>query len=91
MQGVGWPRPASNGMYVRVRVTPGAKKEKILKKNALEYDISVREKAERNLANGRVCELMAREFKVPLQAVRIVNGHRSHTKLLRIEVKERKL
>ena len=75
-------------MYVRVRVTPSAKQEKIVKKKELEYEISVREKAKLNLANWRVRALIAREFKVSDDAVRIVNGHHSGVKLLRIENKK---
>ncbi len=70
---------------MRVRVTPGAKKEKFLKITQGEYEISVREKAERNMANRRVCYLISQEFKVLRGAVRIVNGHRSGVKLIRIE------
>ncbi|OGZ03729.1 MAG: hypothetical protein A2648_02125 [Candidatus Lloydbacteria bacterium RIFCSPHIGHO2_01_FULL_41_20] len=72
-------------MYIRVRVTPGAKKEKIIKKKDGEYDISVREEAFRNMANRRVCMLLALEFHVPASAVHIANGHRSGVKLIRIE------
>ena len=72
-------------MYIRARVTPDAKKEKIVKKKDGEYEIFVREKAERNMANRRICAIIAREFKVPAGAVRIVNGHRSGIKLMRIE------
>ncbi|MBX4215671.1 DUF167 domain-containing protein [Candidatus Parcubacteria bacterium] len=71
-------------MYVRIRVTPGAKKESIERLSDTELKITVREKAERNMANMRVIALTAREFKVPASFVRIVNGHRSPTKLLRI-------
>ena len=81
-------------MYVKVIVTPGAKKEKVVvtpsatrhkggKEEILE--ISVREPAQRNFANTRVRELVAARFKVPLSAVRILSGHRSPHKLLSID------
>lgn len=72
-------------MYIRVRVTPGAKKESVRKVREGEYEMAVKEKAERNMANRRVIELAAREFRLPARAVRIVNGHRSPSKLLRLE------
>lgn len=72
-------------MYIRVRVTPGSKKETVRKVREAEYEMSVKEKAERNMANRRVIELAAREFRLPPRAVRIVNGHRSPSKLLRLE------
>ena len=72
-------------MYIRVRVNPGAKKEKFTKIGELEYEIFVKEKAERNLANGRIRVLIARNFKVSESSVRIANGHRGAIKLIKIQ------
>lgn len=72
-------------MYIHVKVTAGARKESFIKKSKDHFEISVRERAERNMANGRVLELVAQYFKVPVTKVRIVNGHRSPSKLLIIE------
>jgi len=69
----------------------GARKESIKPRRIAEqessdhFEISVREKAERNLANTRVLELVAMHFKVSTNKVRIVNGHRSPSKLIIIE------
>lgn len=71
-------------MYIRVVVQPSAKKELFQKTGDCRFSVSVKEKAERNMANERVCELVARHFGVPRSAVRIVNGHQSPTKLLDI-------
>lgn len=71
-------------MYVRARVTAGARKESVLKKGAGEFEIHVREKALRNQANARVLFLVARECGVSPSSVRLVNGHRSPAKLFRI-------
>lgn len=49
------------------------------------FEIAVKEPAERNMANGRVIELVARHLGVPRGKVRIVSGHRSPTKMLRID------
>ena len=51
-------------MYIKVKVTAGAKKEMIIKKSEDHFDISVKEPAERNLANKRVIELVRDYFKV---------------------------
>lgn len=72
-------------MYIRVRATPGARKESVLKKSSDEFIISVKEKAERNMANSRIIVLIAKWAGVPPSKIRIVNGHRSRTKLLKIE------
>ena len=71
--------------YIHVKVTAGAGKESLKQKEENHFVISVREKAERNLANTRVLALVAEHFKVPIKKVRIVNGHRHPSKLLAIE------
>jgi uncharacterized protein YggU (UPF0235/DUF167 family) len=71
--------------YLHVKVTVGARKESLVKKSEDHFEISVREKAERNLANTRVLELVAEHFEVPVNKVRIVNGHKHPSKLLVIE------
>ena len=78
--------------YIHVKVTANARKEnfspshggasKISKDH---FEISVKEKAERNLANVRVLELVAEYFKVPVSKVRIINGHKHPSKLIIVE------
>lgn len=74
-----------NIFYIRVKVKAGSKKEELKKTGKDHFEISVKEKAERNLANKRVVEILAEYFKLPPGKVRIVNGHQSPTKLLVIE------
>jgi uncharacterized protein YggU (UPF0235/DUF167 family) len=68
--------------YIHVKVAAGARKESVEMKNEDHFLISVREKAERNMANTRVLELVAEYFQIPKNKVRIVNGHMSPSKLL---------
>lgn len=72
-------------MYVRAHVTAGAKKELVKKISETEFDICVREPAERNLANGRVRILIAAQCGVREKDVRMVSGHRSPTKVFTVE------
>jgi uncharacterized protein len=71
--------------YIHVKVTAGASKESLKQKSEDHFLISVKEKAERNLANRRVLELLSLHFKLPSSKIRIVNGHHSPSKLLVIE------
>ena len=77
--------------YIHAKVTAGAREEKLLPrlagqgKSVDHFEVSVKEKAERNLANMRVLELVASYFKVPKNKVRIVNGHRHPSKLIVID------
>lgn len=69
-------------MYIKVKVIAGARREQVEKIKDDEYRISVCEKAERNLANTRVRELIAREYTLPVARVRIISGHQSLSKIL---------
>lgn len=71
-------------MYVRVRVTPAAKKELIKKHSETEFEISVKEPAKQNMANKRVRELLAEAMGKAIQDVRLTAGHHSRTKVFDI-------
>ncbi len=74
-------------MYIRVNAIAGAKKEKVTRLSADRYDICVREPAERNLANGRIRELLAKDLELPQGAVRLISGHRSPHKIFSVTEK----
>lgn len=73
-------------MYIRADVTVKAKKESVVETKPQYFDISVKEKAERNMANIRVKELLGQHFNISEKAVRIINGHHSPRKLIDIKV-----
>ncbi|MFA6515023.1 MAG: DUF167 domain-containing protein [Candidatus Paceibacterota bacterium] len=73
-------------MYIKVRVIAGAKKESVKQKNEDTYLVSVREPAERNLANKKVCELISSLFKISVKNTRIISGHQSPSKILSINL-----
>ena len=77
-------------MYIKVRVKAGAKSEEILQESADHFKIFVREQAKRNMANRRVIELVAMQFKVSPKNVRIISGHHSPGKLLAVETSVKK-
>lgn len=72
-------------MYVKVRVIAGAKKEKIKQTSPDHFEVSVKEEAKQNMANGKVRELIAAHFGATLSAVRIISGHHSPGKILRVD------
>lgn len=72
-------------MYIHAKVTAGARKESLTEIKPAHFEISVREKAERNMANSRVLALLAAHFRVSESKVRIVNGHHHPSKLIVIE------
>lgn len=73
-------------MYIKVKVQVGSKKEKIEKKSEDRYVVSVREPAERNLANTRVREIFAILFEINIKSIRIISGHQSSSKILSVNI-----
>jgi len=73
-------------MYIKVTVTAGSKKELLVKKSETRFDVFVREKSERNMANTRMVELVALHFRIPTSSVRIINGHREPRKMVSVGV-----
>jgi uncharacterized protein YggU (UPF0235/DUF167 family) len=71
-------------MYTKVTVNTGQRKEFITRLKENHYEISVREKPERNLANRRICEMLFDHFNHPTGGVKIINGHHSRVKLVKI-------
>jgi len=71
-------------MYLKVTVEPGAKKEKIERKKDDHFIVAVKEKAERNLANTRVLEVLSAFLGRPKNELRIVIGHQSRNKIISV-------
>ena len=72
-------------MYIKVKVTPNSKKEIFKKIDDDTYHVFVKEKAERNLANLRMCNLLASELDIERKDIKIITGHHSPNKILFIE------
>jgi uncharacterized protein YggU (UPF0235/DUF167 family) len=72
-------------MYIKVIVKAGTRKESIQQTRADHFEIAIKEKAERNMANKKVVELIATYLNIPIKKVRIVNGHLHSHKLLVID------
>jgi uncharacterized protein YggU (UPF0235/DUF167 family) len=73
-------------MYIKVRVIAGAKKEIVKKLSNTSYVLSVKEPALQNRANARVVAIIAALCGVPVNKVRIINGHHSPSKMLSVDV-----
>ncbi len=72
-------------MYLHIRITPKSKKDSIEQIGELRYAVAVKEPAEENRANERMCEIVAEHFSVDRKKIHIVNGHRTRTKLIEIK------
>lgn len=72
-------------MYIKVFVTPDAKREQVEEKGET-LVISVKEPALQNRANDRVREIIAVRFGASFGKVRILTGHRSRGKMLSVTI-----
>lgn len=72
-------------MYIKIKVIPNSKKETFKKIDDETYRISVKEKAERNLANNRVLDILSLNLKIERNRLKIITGHHSSNKILFIE------
>ncbi len=69
-------------MYLKIKVIPDSKLEKVEQLKDDEYRVWVRVPAENNLANSRIIALFRERF--PNTSVRIVSGHHSPSKIISI-------
>ena len=69
-------------MYIKIKVIPEAREEKVEQIKDDEYRIWVTVKAENNRANTRVLEIIRKLF--PSKSIRIISGHHSPPKIISI-------
>jgi uncharacterized protein YggU (UPF0235/DUF167 family) len=69
-------------MYIKIKVKTGSRTEKVEKKADDLYFVSVKEEAERNLANERVLGIFREMF--PGKRVNLVKGHQSPAKIVEV-------
>jgi uncharacterized protein (TIGR00251 family) len=69
-------------MYIKIKVVPDAKVEKVEQVKDDEYRIWVKVPAENNAANKRVLEILHARFREV--SLRIVSGHHSPSKIISI-------
>jgi len=70
-------------MYIHVKAKTKQKEEYMIEIKESYFEISVREKAENNLANRRILEILKNHFGT--SKIRIINGHKSPSKLISID------
>jgi uncharacterized protein YggU (UPF0235/DUF167 family) len=71
-------------MLIKVKVFPKSKKEEIIKKSEDSFEIKVKEKPERGLANKRAARIITSYFKIPASKIRLIRGSRIKNKIFEI-------
>lgn len=73
-----------NIMYIHIRVLTNQKEESVEKIAENKYKIKVREKAQKNMANTRVLEILNKIYNT--NKIRIISGHYLPSKLISIDI-----
>jgi uncharacterized protein len=69
---------------LRLRVIPGAKRDRIVGRHAEAWKVRVCAVPERGAANDAVVRLLAAALQVPPRAVTIVSGHAARDKIVEV-------
>jgi len=72
-------------MFLKVKVFTSAKKDEIVKLKDDEFEIRVKEKAEKGKANRAVIKVLANYFKVDELEIRLVKGFKERNKIFEIK------
>ena len=72
-------------MLIKVKVFPGSKKEEIIKKSEESFDVKIKEKPERGLANKSLIKTLSLYFKTPTFKIKMIKGAKQRNKIFRIE------
>jgi uncharacterized protein YggU (UPF0235/DUF167 family) len=71
-------------MLIKVKVFPNSKKEEVMMIGADKFEVKVRQKPERGLANQRVRQLLATHFGIMENSVRLISGFTRPNKIFEI-------
>ena len=69
---------------IKVKVWPNSKEEAIIKKSEDSFEVKVKEKPIRGLANKAIINLLSLYFKIPVSKIRLVKGFRESNKIFEI-------
>lgn len=71
-------------MLIKVKVSPGAGSDEIIKESEDSFSVAVKAKPIRGMANMAVVEVLASYFNIPDSNVRLVKGFRERNKVFDI-------
>jgi len=71
-------------MFIKIKVYPCCKTEEIIKKSEDSYEIKIKEKPEKGLANKAIISALAVYFGMPEKNIRIIKGFKERNKIIEI-------
>ncbi|PIU18075.1 MAG: hypothetical protein COT18_11220 [Elusimicrobia bacterium CG08_land_8_20_14_0_20_59_10] len=71
-------------MFIKLRVHPDAKRDKVVKRNPDTYEIWTRAKAERGLANAAALRALALTLGLDMKRILLIKGAHSPAKIVKV-------
>ena len=71
-------------MLIKVKVFPNSKKQEIIKKSKDSFEIKVKAKPIKGLANKAVIGVLSLYFKIPASKIKLVKGFKQRNKIFEI-------
>ena len=70
--------------FIKVKVFPNSKKYEIKEIKSDQFEIQIKEKAERNMANQATIKLLAEYLQIPANKIRLIKGAHQKSKIFQI-------
>ena len=71
-------------MLIKVKVFPYSKEDTVIKKSEDSFEVTVKEKPVKGLANRAVVRALSSYFKIPESEIRLIKGFRERNKIFEI-------
>jgi len=71
-------------MFIKVKVSPNSKKEETIRKSEDEFEIKIKEKAEKGKANRRVKEILSEYLNIPQEKLILIRGAKQRNKIFKM-------
>lgn len=71
-------------MFIKLKVHPGERRDKVMKKAADAYEVWTKAPPERGLANASALRLLALELGVEAKKIMLVKGATSPAKIVKV-------
>ena len=71
-------------MLIKVKVSPDSNREEVIKESEDSFQVAVRAKPIKGLANKAVIRVLSFYFKVPVSQIRLIKGFRERNKVFEI-------
>jgi uncharacterized protein YggU (UPF0235/DUF167 family) len=71
-------------MFLKVKLHPKSKKQKIEKVSDEKFEIWVKSKAEENKANYEMLEILSEFLEIEKKKLRLISGHHHPSKMIQV-------